>query len=154
MTLQMTPKNTDGSSFKKTAKKRGPKPDNNAVVKEGMDVNAWFTKKMEDRHLFVANYKIDGKICSAVLHVSQLPGKTREERDSQFELLKAPIGTFKLKVIEVVPPQGTRRLTFVRLTAREDFDPQIFKAAQERRARRLQSGEPQAASSGDLAPGD
>lgn len=152
MTTQLKPKNDGYLMLKKTAKRRRLKFDNNAVVKEGMEVNAWFTKKMEDRHLFVANYKIDGKICSGVLHVSQLPGKTREERDSMFELLKAPVGTFKLKVIEVVPPTGLRRLTFVRLTAREDFDPEIFKAAQERRARRLQSGEPQAAPSDDLAP--
>lgn len=98
--------------------------DHNAVVKVGAIVEGHFSEKTD--HFMVVVFDYQGSMCSGVLHVSQFPHKNRKRRDDMFELAQVGKQRFKFRVIEVVPPRGKFRLTVVRLTAREDFDPEIF----------------------------
>lgn len=98
--------------------------DHNAVVPVGAIVEGTFQEKAD--HFMVVPFEYDGHPCSGVLHVSQFPHKERKKRDAMFELAEVGPQRFKLRVIEVVPPQGKFKLTVVRLTAREDFDPEVF----------------------------
>lgn len=111
---------------KKSGRKaRKPLVDHNSVVKVGAVIEGHFAKKGD---LFmVVPFEYEGHQCSGVLHVSQFPDKNRKRRDAMFELAEVdPDQNFSLRVIEVVPPRGKFKLTVVRLTAREDFDPEIF----------------------------
>lgn len=92
--------------------------DSNRYVTEGMIVNAWFTRKFEDKFCIEARFKIGKLRCTGVLHVSQFPAQTRAERDAMFQIAKAPSGRYRLRVIQVIAPEHPRRLSSVRLSAR------------------------------------
>ncbi len=114
---------TDKKSREKTSRKT-ELVDTNAAVQVGAVVDGHFTMKKE--HFMVVSFEYDGQQCSGVLHVSQFPHKNRKKRDAMFELADVGPQLYRLTVIEVMPPCGKFKLTVVRLTARDDFDPQIF----------------------------
>lgn len=101
--------------------------DNNAIVKEGTVVAGRFIKKLDRK--MVVSYKIGSKKCSGILDVCQFPSSDRSTRDKMFELAKVGHLLFRLKVIQVIPPSGEHLLTRVYLTAREDFDEQIYRTS-------------------------
>ena len=114
---------TDKKSREKNPRK-SELVDTNAAVKVGAVVDAYFTLKKE--HFMVVAFDYEGQECTGVLHVSQFPHKNRKKRDAMFELAEVGPQLYRLTVIEVVPPSGKFKLTVVRLTARDDFDPEIF----------------------------
>ncbi|MDZ4837636.1 MAG: hypothetical protein SGJ27_27945 [Candidatus Melainabacteria bacterium] len=90
--------------------------DHNAAVQVGMRIDGTFTHKLETA--MVVSFKLDGKPCSGVLHVSQFPSEERAMRDQMFGVATIGMPAPGLTVIGVEPPSGDKRYTRVRLTSR------------------------------------
>lgn len=92
--------------------------DRNDGVKAGITVRGFFCKRLPQAMVVV--YKTgDRRNCSGILHVSEFPAGTREERDRLFAEAKVGERTPLLKVIEAKAPCGNRNYTSVRLSARK-----------------------------------
>lgn len=97
----MTPKNTT----------RDP----NSVVTVGAPINGRIVKKMKD--FVVIDFNVGAVKCSGVLHVSEFPALTRNERDAMFGVAVVGMPANGLVVLSTTPPEQDKRFTKVRLSA-------------------------------------
>jgi hypothetical protein len=92
--------------------------DHNASVQLGIRIDGVFTHKLPTG--MVVSFKLDGKPCSGVLHVSQFPSNDRAMRDKMFGVATVGMPAPGLTVVGVEPPSEDKRYTRVRLSARPD----------------------------------
>ncbi len=90
--------------------------DHNASVQLGMRIDGVFTHKLPTG--MVVGFKLNGKPCSGVLHVSQFPSNERDMRDRMFGVATVGMPAPGLTVVGIEPPSEDKRYTRVRLSAR------------------------------------